>query len=481
MTNLKERIINLIGWDQAKLLKHSKNYLIGDVASRALSFISIPIFTRLLLPEEYGILSIYVSIYQLFKIIMTLNFHGALSRNYHEKDGEFPVFLGTVNVFLLVFDALLIAIMFILRENLAAYFGVDSSVFFLGVITSSINVFNLMYFTYLQASQQSRKYAIISFVNNILILAVAIIWVINLNSERYLGRIYATISVNFLVLGYTAYNLIKMSKFKFEVSKIKYAAKFGVPLMPHAMSGFILAQFDRIMINRINGAADAGLYSMAYNIGLLMNVVVISINRAWTPVVYAKLREKKYEDVNKMVANNAKIVFLCALALIMFSKEIGMLLADPAYYSGLDLIPIIVLGYVFMYFYNVYGTYAFFRKKTLMVSACTLVAGVVNIILNSIFIPEYGNVAAAYTTVASYALMFILHYLNMRYILKEKENIPKLKGFFVSSLFFASLVTVFMFISNSNMHMALSILIKLIMIILYAVYTIKGFAKNKSE
>lgn len=477
MIKIKESIKKIIGSDQANLLSHSKNYLIGDMANKALSFISIPIFTRLLLPEEYGILSIYVSIYQLFKIIVTLNFHGSLSRNYHEKDGEFPVFLGSISIFVLVFDAIFVALMFVLRESMAAYFAVDSSIFFLGVISSCVNAFNLLYYTYLQASQQSKKYAIISFISNVSILAVSIIWVLNLNGDKHFGRIYATIAVNCVVLIYTVSNLIKLSKLKVDMSKIKYAARFGIPLMPHAMSGFILSQFDRIMINQVNGGTDAGLYSMAYNIGMLMQVALLSLNRAWTPILYGKLRENKHEDIKKMVSSNAKIVFLCALCLIMFSKEIGLILADPAYYSGLDLIPIIVLGYVFVYFYNIYGTFAFFRKKTLAISINTLIAGVANIILNYIFIPKYGNIAAAYTTWASYVLLFVMHYINARFLLKE--DVPELRRFFISGLIFAVLVTVFMMIRNIDLNIVVFIIIKLVLIALYALYVIREYMKKE--
>jgi len=479
MKNIKERIRNLIGNDQAKFLSHSKNYLIVDIANSALSFISIPVFTRLLLPEEYGVLSIYVSIFQLLKIIMTLNFHGALSRNYHEKDGEFSIFLGSASIFLFVYDVIFVIVMFIFRESLATYFGVNSTVFFLSVISGCVNVFNLLYFTYLQTSQQSKKYALISFITNALILAVSIVWVINLDSDRYYGRIGATIAINCLVLVYSIYNLIKIGKFKIDFGKIKYATRYGIPLMPHAMSGFILAQFDRIMINQMNGNTDAGLYSMAYNVGLLMQVAVISLNRAWQPILYGKLRENKHGEVKAMVANNAKIVFLLALCLIMFSKEIGMILADPIYYAGLDLIPIIVLGYVFMYFYNVYGTYAFFRKKTLAISINTLLAGIANIVLNYIFIPRYGNIAAAYTTLISYGLLFVLHYFNSKILLKE--DVPELKSFFVSGLIFIVFVTAFFVLRSYDLHIVLNGIIKLILIAVYFAYIIRGYRKQSDN
>jgi len=382
--------------------------------------LTIPIFTRLLLPEEYGILSIFLSVISIFTILMGMNFHGSVARRYYEKDDEFKTFLGTNTIFLLVINAILLIIIFFIRDQLASFFAINGNLFFIAVVVSSFGFFTQIELAYLQASQQSEKYASISVIRNIITVAIAIIWVYLLKENRYMGKVYAQLITSGIIFIFVINNLIKLSKFKFEKQHVKYALSFGVPLIPHALSGFILAQFDRVIINQISGSYETGLYSFAYNIGMLMNVFVMSMNKSWMPIFYENLKNKAYENIENLGEKYIKITFLISLGLILFSREIVMIMADEKYFKALEIVPIVIMGYIGVFLYTLYAGYTFYRKKTGLISLFTFIAGFVNIGLNYMFIPKYGYIAAAWTTLISYFLLFALHYINAKFILKEK-------------------------------------------------------------
>lgn len=473
-SRIKNKIINrltkIIGKDQISYWNHSKNYLIGNIATQALSFISIPIFTRLLLPDEYGIIAIVNSISQVFLIIMMLGLHASVTRNYYEKDTEFPVFLGSVTIFLFGYNLIFIIVMFLFKDAFADFLNINPILFFIGIVNGSITGLISLYTHYLQASRKSRRFAILSFIKGAALLVIAVIWVLSLSEDRYLGRIYSLITVNGIFAVYSIVQIIKISSFKFNWQKVKYALKYGVPLVPHLMSGFVLAQFDRLIVNQISGANDAGLYSFAYNIGMLMNIVVMSLNRSWTPIFYSKINDGKHDDIQNMVKNNSKIALLMALCLIFFSKEIVMLIADPAYFDAFKLVPIIVISYIFVYYQTIYANYAFYRKKTYLISIITIIACGVNIALNYVFIPKYGYIAAAYTTLFSYVLLLILHLINSKFVLKE--NVPSIKVFAGSFMLFVALIVVYFYISSLDLHWLVLVVLKLILIGIYAVYIV---------
>jgi len=479
INKIKEKIKNSIGKSQLSFLNHTKNYFIGNIATQALSFLSVPIFSRLLIPAEYGMVSVFTSVTQIITIFLMLGFHSAVTRNYNEKDGEFPVFLGSVTIFLVVYNAAFIFVLYLLKEYLSKFFAISPALFFLGCINAFLSVIITLYLYYLQASKKSKRYAVISFVKSALILVVAAIWVIILSDERHLGRIYGMVAVNAAVLIFSIIKVIQIASFKYSWTKVKYALQYGVPLIPHIASGFILAQFDRLIINQLNGFESAGMYSFAYNVGMLMNVVVMSMNRSWLPIFYSKLREEKHKEIHNLVKSNSKIVLLIALGLICFSKEMIYVLADPKYYPSVSLVPIIVLGYVLVYFYTIYSNYAFYRKKTYLISLNTIVACVVNIVLNYIYIPRYGYTAAAYTTLISYAVLYILHFINTKLILKESA--PKVKNYSYSALIFAALVGVFYIVTNFEIHWLLLIFFKILIVGVYAVYMFKDAIKNKID
>ena len=106
--------------------------------------------------------------------------------------------------------------------------------------------------------------------------------------------------------------------------------------------------------------------------------------------------------------------------MILFSKELVYIIADKKYHTALELVPIIIIGYTFVFLYNFFFHYAAYYKRTGLLSINTFIAGIANIVLNYIFIPKYGYVAAAYTTAVSYFLLFCLHYMNVKFVIKEK-------------------------------------------------------------
>jgi O-antigen/teichoic acid export membrane protein len=419
-------------------LKHSKNYLIAEFFIKGSMFLTIPIFTRLLNPEEYGILAVYGSIVTIFTVILGLNFHGSVTRYYHEKSPHFKEFLKTNISFLLVFNILCIPFFYVTKDTFGNFFNISENIFFIALLVSSLSSFFSIYLSYLRTSQQSPKYAVWSSVKNILIIIFSVIWTYLLIENRYYGSIYPQLIITLCIVSYLFFKFKWVLTNKLNITHLKYAVFFGIPLIPHALSGIVLTQFDRVMINQMIGSLETGFYSFAYNIGMIMNVILFATNNSWTPIFYKNLKEKNYESIQNLAKKYSKGMFLIAFGLILFSKELVLLMADSAYSVALPIVPIIIISYLFVFLYTLYAGYSFYHKKTGLISINTFLAGFTNIVLNYIFIPKYGYIAAAWTTLVSYVLLFVLHYCNSKYLLKE--NVISLKNM----VFSLSIFTIFL-------------------------------------
>ncbi|MBN1523566.1 MAG: oligosaccharide flippase family protein [Spirochaetales bacterium] len=466
--NILNRLIN------NPFIGHSKNYLIGEIFNNAIVFMTIPIFTRLLVPDDYGLLSVFTSLISIFSVIFGLNIHSSAARKYYEKDGEFKNFLGTNLIFLVIFNIILITILFFLKDSIAVFFSVDSNLFFIAVIVSSFTFFTLLQLSYFRASQKSLSYAILSIIKNLAITVIAIAWIYYLPENKYLGKIYAQLIVTAVFFIIFIVNLFRLSSLSFNVKHLKYSLLFGIPLIPHTLSGYILAHFDKIIINQISGSHDTGLYSFAYNIGMLLNVVIIATSKAWSPIFFQQLRSNKYDKIQSMSDKYSKVIFAIALLLVLFSNEAVKIMADEKYYSAFGIIPIIILGYVFTFLYTLFFQYAACRKKTWLISIFTFIAGGTNISLNYIFIPYFGYVAAAWTTLASYILLFILHYINSKFILKEK--VITMKHIFIDLAILISCVILYFYIPIEISFIQISIKVFLFLgycIIIFRKYLLK--------
>jgi len=141
---------------------------------------------------------------------------------------------------------------------------------------------------------------------------------------------------------------------------------------------------------------------------MLLLLVIGAMQKAWGPSIFQFLNNKEYVRLDFLIKRAFLIVSIFALGLVLFAKEIVLILADEKFHEGLRVVPIVVIGYVFYEMFTIYGIYPGYTKKTVYHSIIALTAGISNIILNAIYIPKYGYIAAAYTTVVSYFIMFLL-------------------------------------------------------------------------
>lgn len=476
VNSIKQRI----DADLFDFLSHAKNYITADFFSLGIAFISIPIFTRLLTPDDYGILAIFNSLIPVSVIFFGLETRGAVVRYFHEKGSIIGDFLGSNLFFLFIWGTLILSVLLLFRTNFSSFFNISSSLFSFGITIALISIPINIFLSYLQASKQSKQYSILSVTQHSLITIIAIVWIYFLKEEKYLGKVYSQIVITTAIAFFIGYRLFRIINFKFSLSHIKYNLKFGIPLIPHTLSTFILVYFDRIIINQLNGAEDTGLYSFAYNVGMIIQVVIMGMNKSWVPIFYENLKNDNFKNIHTLAINYSRYIYFAALVLIFFSHEIVILMADKSYYSALSVVPIIVLAYVSVFMYTLYANYSFYRKKTVLISVATSLSCIVNIGLNYLLIPKFGYVAAAYTTLASYFLLFILHFMNVRFILKEKHIIPVTKIIF-NFLIILIIGLVFPLITDWIGNYVLILTLKVFLVIAFAYYFIVRNMKIKIQ
>lgn len=401
-------------------LSHSKNYLMADIATKALSVLSLPIMTRLLTPADYGIISIFGTYVMIFAVLLPLNAFGAISRYYYEEKSDFGEFIG--NSFLLGGCAFLItALIFIVfREKFSIILSLPSYLILIILLSSLFALITSVYAQILLPQRKSKQFSVVNVVQAYLTFIFSISFVYYLKESKYLGIIMAQLLIGAIFSVYFLSTIIRYIKFRYNFSHIKYILSYSVPLIPYCLSGVILAQFDRIMINNSRGLTETGLYSLAYNVGMLLTLVIGSTQTALMPDFFGFINRGEHGRLDSLVKRVFIIILIAALGLILFSKEIVVILAAPKFHASLWIVPIIVIGYVFYALYTIYGRYFGVKNNTVWDSIIALSAGALNIYLNALYIPRYGYGAAAYATLVSYVVMFLGAWVVVKYILKRK-------------------------------------------------------------
>lgn len=208
----------------------------------------------------------------------------------------------------------------------------------------------------------------------------------------------------------------------------KFALVFNIPLIPHYLSMTLLNQLDRIMIARMIGSSEAAIYSVAYTVAMMMNIITNAINHSFIPYTYKSIKENNYSGIR--INSNFLLVLVGGVCLIAmaFGPEVIKLFATDEYYDAIWVIPPVAASVYFMFLYPLFANIEFYFEKTKLIMVASCLGSITNIILNYIFIDIFGYYAAGYTTLICYILFAFAHYVFYKKILKE--NIPELSNMY---------------------------------------------------
>jgi O-antigen/teichoic acid export membrane protein len=410
-------ISSLLTTDSKELWKHMSNYFSAALFTKFLAFISLPIFTRLLGPDGYGGFALFLSITSIMGIVATFGVDTGIRRYCFERTYDEKKFLSSNLVFLIACQVGILVFVVIFASELVSIISIPFQVIIMGVLIGILYSYKNILHAFWQAKGKSSKIRNFSVASGVLVLIFSSVFVLILGN--YFGNVYGTLLSSIIMSIYLFSQTKSLIIPKYDFGLVKYSLFVGIPIVFNQIAGYVLVFFDRLVINKYYGLHDTGLYSFAYNIGMLMDIVIYAINAAWVPILFKKLNDNKMMEVNSYFIQFTKLVSLGAIILIMFSREIITLLADNRFHESLTIVPVIIIGYVFKYLYSAYSHIEYYHKKTHMLALFSIIAGIINIILNLVFVPNFGPVSAAYTTVASYVVLFILHYLYVRYGLKD--------------------------------------------------------------
>lgn len=458
-----------------KLLKN-KNiqagslYMFGNLSNKAIALIMIPILTRLMSTSEYGILGTYLSWVSIFNVFMGLSLGSSFRSASIDYKNEIKNYAASMYTLSLISSVISVMIIFII--SIFIDFQMSNKMLmccliqaYMGFVLDSISIKYMMEMKYI-------KRTIILAIPNLIVAVSSVIIIMNMSTDKYWGRIISYVIVYIVIGLIILFGVFKESKCFINFKYWKYALIYSVPLIFHALSCVILSSSDRIMITRIKGSSEAGIYNLIYNLSMAVKVVTASLESIWIPWFTKKIIDNKKEEINNTVNYYIEIVSVFVCAILMIAPEIVKVVAPSEYWSGINMtVPIIFASYI-TFLYSISVDLEYIHKSTGYIAKNTLIAALVNFILNLIFIPLFGALAAAYTTVAAYLLSFILHYLHARKLDNELFPISK---------YIPSLILVLSFCVGAYLFIGYFIIRWLIVIVLATIYIVLVLNSNRKN
>jgi O-antigen/teichoic acid export membrane protein len=416
-------------------IKASFWFLVSSVIINGIRLLITPILTRILSEADYGIIGIYNAWRGTLNVVVTLSLSaGVYSNGLLDFKNDRNRFASSVLVLSSISTLLWYIIFLTLKDriiNITKLSDLQMTIMFLGFLVNPA----LGYWSAEQKFDYKYKYlSIIIIATALASQIIAIISVIYIDFDKANIVIVTSELINIFISSIIYGYILIRGKCSVKLKYWKYVLAFNLPLIPHYLSFIVLAQSDRIMIANIIGADKAGIYTLGYTAASILQIIYAAINSSLSPFTLKKMKEKRYKEIEN-IANYILIIYSIISSMVIgFAPEMIRMLAPPSYAEAVLVIPPVTIGLYFFVVAGFFTNIGFYHKKTLYIMFSTINAAIANLILNFIFIPKYGFIAAAYTTAIGYLLFMIFHYLIMKKI--EKNNIYNIRFFIlISSIF----------------------------------------------
>jgi O-antigen/teichoic acid export membrane protein len=447
-------------------LKGFISFSLGTWFRAIISFFSTPVISYLIVPEEFGRASMFALAYNIALLFSLMGLDQSFVRYYYEKKESGDIFwncllpsisLGTIiSIFFVIFEKTLSIVLY------GDYYKNIGLLFAISLLTGVLQRFNQLS---IRMQKKGFLFSLIDIVSSLTNFGGTVFFALFFSKSFYaivfgqvIGNIVALIVGFFLDKEYR-----KFSKLSFEM--LKEYLKYGIPFIPSALLFWFFSSIDRISLRQFSNFTEIGLYSAAFKVVSVMQLIQSGFTTFWVPVAYEKY-ESKYDSKDFFEKANSLIsfiLFIFGLFVLIFKDLIFMLFAK-SYREASYVAPFLIL-YPIMYMISETTVLGInFAKKTYWHIIITALSSFANFVGNTLLVPSLGAKGAAISTGLSYILFFAL-----RTIIGQKYyplNINMRKIYF-STLLIVIVATVGAFSRNQILYYVVCLLNLVIILLIY--------------
>ena len=454
------------------LAKNTVIVSIGKICTQLITFFLLPVYTAVLSNEEYGVVDLLNTLTSLLLPIATLQIEQGIFRyllDCRENKEKQTTLITTVSKFILVQFAICILIFLCASpfiHNEYKYFLMANLL--MGILSSiSLQI--------CRGLGDNKTYAVGSFITGALTVILNVIFIVVFKWGAY-GMLIATAISNLLC---AIYVFVKKKIYKYidikqnDKKLLKDIVKYSVPLIPNMISWWIVNASDRTIISAVIGVAQNGIYSAANKFSGIFSTLYSVFNLTWTESASININSEDRDEFFSKIFDFIVRFFgsLCLGTIAVMPFVFGILVNEKfaeSYYQ----IPILILGSVFNILVSFLGSVYVAKKLTKEIAKTSIIAAIINIVVNIALINQIGLYAASISTVIAYFAMFIYRWIDVKKYVSIKTNKALIAVLSVS--FLVAIITYYL-------KMKIISIVVLLAVIIIAIYINKDSAKYLTE
>ena len=460
---------------KVKELKNSAIYLIPVLFSALLPLITLPIFTRILTPDDYGVWGLS-QVYASFVIgIANFGLTVGYERNffeYKEVKEKLSLLYSTL-LFVIISFVSFGLITFVLKEQISKWIigsSEYSDILFLTYCATGIMSLKLYFLIYLKNTKNAKEFTKYTITESILAVTVSLFLVVY-KHVGIIGLVWGQLIGSVITIVILSYNFMRMASPTFNGKLLNQSLKISIPLTPRMFFGLINSQFDKYMIGLLSNVSGVGVFNIGQKVANITFTFMTSIQNVFSPEVYKRMFEDGEEAKKSIGSYLTPFVYVSisiGFVISLFSEEIIMLLTPVSFHKAIDIVII---------FSMLYGTYFFgkqpqlvFMKKTYITSILTLVSIGINIAINIPFITKWGVMGAAWGSLLAGIISGSISFAISQYHYKIEWEYKKLGNIFL--LYFGAAITMIM-LRHFEVSYWIKAIVKFLLLISYFILGVR--------
>jgi len=401
------------------MIKKILTYSFGEMIVKGLSFLALPFYSYLILPEEYGVLGFLSSLVSFLPFIFTLYYLYAYIRfSIDVEDKELLSTYFYMGIFLNIFYFLsAIALYYLLIQS----YDIQLKYYILSIGSStSIYLFQLLQLHHRSKGKSSEylKYAVVYALLGLFFNFLFLLYF----KDNILAMLLSSLCIS-LLASFIAYRVLKeYIKWKFyNFQLVVNILKYSIPLVPGGIGLLLFSQSDKLILASYVSKEELGIYVVATTIGLAMGYLGRAFHMAYQPIFYAKMSEEKGREIQEQFWKNILLIILASLG-ALFAVYVAYHFINSKYLEGMHISFMIVFAYTFVTFSQMMELHLTYVKRNALVSYIYIFGGLLTLLLLWILVPTYGTEGAAIILYVTAMLTSILMYIISQKILYIQYN-----------------------------------------------------------
>ncbi|WP_422445180.1 MULTISPECIES: oligosaccharide flippase family protein [unclassified Endozoicomonas] len=387
-------------------LRDSLIYGLASILSRSLGLLLLPIYTRILEPQDYGVFDLITTAAVFINLVLALEIGQGLARYWNEvaSKNQQIILASTAWWFSVFFGLIFLIFSFYYSEKLnKLIFNYESylSIFKTACIFLYLNCLFYILLNQLRWDMQSKKYAAVSFINAALIFTLGITF----SYYRNMGLLGIVTGQAFAALLSILLCLVLLRKsiiLRLNFSKLVLMLKFSIPLVPAALATFITLYVNRLALNAYGSLDEIGIYGAASRLASVVAIMAFGVQSALTPLIYVNYKKARApSDISSIFHVFLAVSLLLTLIMSVYASEILIIMVGHDYSGAVALIPYLTIGLLFSQLYPFFPGITI-HKKTIWQLIVSILTATVSFILNYSLVPIYGMLGAAISMLVSY-------------------------------------------------------------------------------